>query len=190
MRIAITGGIGSGKSEVGRILLEKGVQVLSADSINKELLSSPDYLSKLNTAFPDAFLDGMFNKKKLSEIVFGDQKALEVLNGIAHPQIMKILLERAKCEKLVFCEVPLLKKEWANEFDRIWIVKSNNEERVKRICLRDGRSRQQALDIIAAQEEYGNISYGKTDIINNDGDLDNLRRDVEKLYCELTVKNC
>ena len=154
MKVAITGIIGSGKSEVSKILREKGECVLSADEINAKLLTDSDYLKKLNKVFPETFIDGSFDKKKLSSIVFSDEKELEKLNALAHPEIMKTMFRLASEKELVFCEIPLLRDEWVEFFDYVWIVSCDSEEkRIERICNRDGRSLEQAKQMIKWYDE-------------------------------------
>lgn len=190
MKVAITGIIGSGKSEVSKIVATFGATVLSADTINKELLQDVKYQEKLKEVFPDAFPCGKFDKKKLTDLVFGDKEKLSTLNSIAHPEIMKKMHERAEGYDLVFCEIPLLKEDWAKDFDRIWLVKCDDNARVERICARDNRSLDEALKIIDSQRAYKDIKYDNCDIIYNNGNFEELKEKVEKLYCELSVKRC
>lgn len=189
MKIAITGIIGSGKSEVSNIVREKGARVLSADAINKELLLNTEYLKKLKNLFPSAFCGDIFVKSKLTQIVFENEEELAKLNALAHPEIMGEMMKRANGEDFVFCEVPLLDSNMAKGFDRVWLVKSQDEKRIERICKRDGRTKEEAMKMLCSQDKYKNINYDNCDIINNDGNKKDLRAVVEKLYCKLTVKN-
>jgi len=188
MKIAVTGIIGSGKSEVCNILKNLGANVFSADEINRELLLDDDYLEKLNKVFPETFVEGVFDKSVLTKLVFSDKAKLELLNSIAHPEIMKRVWERTAGENLVFCEVPLLYPEYAKGFDLVWVVVSTCSDRVTRISLRDGRSLSQAESIVKSQEDNKNIKYDDCDIIYNDGSLEDLKGIVEEKYCNL-LKN-
>ncbi|MBD5092165.1 MAG: dephospho-CoA kinase, partial [Clostridiales bacterium] len=75
MRIAIVGGIGSGKSEVLKVARDMGLACLSADEINAELLKTPEYIAEIATAFPAAVKDGGIDKAALAKIVFSDDSA-------------------------------------------------------------------------------------------------------------------
>ena len=108
-KIAVTGGIGSGKSTVCRILQEQGYPVFSCDEINRALWQEKDYLDGLRTRFPSCFTDGKPDKKALSALVFSDRKALERLNAYAHPRIYARLKEQMESVgRDCFAEVPLL----------------------------------------------------------------------------------
>ena len=91
MKIAITGKIGSGKSEITKLLKEFGAFVVSADEMNKRLLRDKAYLCLLEKHFPEAFLSGYFDKKALTSIVFSDAKKREILNNLAHPEIFRLI---------------------------------------------------------------------------------------------------
>lgn len=73
MRIAVIGGIGSGKSEVMKIAKERGFFCLSADEINAELLKTPSYIQKIATLFPSVVSNGVVDKGALAKIVFSDR---------------------------------------------------------------------------------------------------------------------
>ena len=91
--VAITGGIGSGKSTVASLIKERGFPVFSCDEINRELLSQKDYVKTLTELFPDTVEGGIFQKSKLASRIFSDPAALKKLNEFSHPVIMNILLE-------------------------------------------------------------------------------------------------
>lgn len=188
MKIAITGIIGSGKSEVAKIVCDLGGFVLSADAINREMLLDKDYLGRLSTHFPEAFTSGDFDKKALAKIVFNDSDKLNLLNSIAHPEINKRMRLKAEGHDIVFCEIPLLSSEWAKEFDIVWLVKCDESGRVARICARDGRCRDEAQKIVQSQNAFRDIIYNNCDIIDNNGRIDDLYRQVSALYCKLLKK--
>ena len=85
IKIAVTGGIGSGKSTVANIIKEQGYAVFSCDEIYNELLRDEAFIKKLTQKFGTEILtDERLNKPKLAQIVFNDEKKLEELNGITH----------------------------------------------------------------------------------------------------------
>ena len=90
-RIAITGGIGSGKSQCLNILNKLGYKTFSCDEIYAELKDGEEYVAKIKTIFPQVIENGKINNQKLSKIVFSNEAELKKLNQIAHPIIMKEL---------------------------------------------------------------------------------------------------
>lgn len=187
IKVAITGIIGSGKSEVAKIVGDLGGFVLSADKINREMLLDKSYLDRLKEYFPEAFKDG-FDKAVLTTEVFKNEEKRNLLNLIAHPEIDRRMRIQAEGKDVVFCEIPLLSYEWAEEFDRVWLVRCNEEGRVSRICERDGRDEEQARQIVESQSSYRDIIYTNCDIIDNNGCLDDLNQQVRRLYCKLLKK--
>ena len=131
MRVAIIGGLGSGKSEVLKIAKEKGFFCLSADEINANLLVSPSYIAKIAAAFPTVEKDGAVDKKALASIVFSDDERLETLNAIAHPEIAKVINECA--EPLVAAELPIVLESVIGGFDEILFVSTPYQTRLKRL---------------------------------------------------------
>jgi len=156
-KIAITGGIGSGKSSVVNVLREMGYPVFSCDEIYANLRESKEYLQKLSTVFPQAVVDGRMDRKRLSEIVFQNPEKREVLNELSHPMIMQTLnaLINERREPFVFAEVPLLfENGFEKDFDAVIVVKRNIDERINAICQRDEITENQARQRINAQFDY------------------------------------
>ncbi|MDR3263358.1 MAG: dephospho-CoA kinase [Clostridiales bacterium] len=187
MLVAVTGGIGSGKSEILKILKEHTDNVLSADEINAALLNDRSYISKISDIFPETVIDGVIDKKLLSAIIFGDKEKREELNGAAHPVIMQTIFKRAAAMKGdVFAEVPLLAETgMRGSFDRVWLVVSPIEVKTARLKTTRGMSDGEILSIMNAQcndEKRGAIA---DDIIENDGNLTVLKTRVELLYAAL-----
>lgn len=187
IKVAITGIIGSGKSEVAKIVGDLGGFVLSADKINREMLIDDTYLKVLEQHFPEAFNNG-FDKAKLTSIVFQSEEKRNLLNSIAHPEIDRRMRSKAFGQELVFCEIPLLSEDWAREFDYVWLVKCDEDGRIARICKRDGRVEEEAKKIVESQKAYRDIIYSNCHTIDNNGCIEDLYRQVSKLYCEL--KGC
>ena len=107
--IAITGGIGSGKSTVAKIISREGYPVFSCDEIYNELLCRREFLNKIAQEFEGVLNpDGTLDRVKLSEKVFIDKAELEKLNSITHPAIMEEVFKRSAGYKISFTEVPLL----------------------------------------------------------------------------------
>jgi len=179
MVTAITGTIGSGKSAVGDVLRAQGKTVIDCDRINADLLTDKYYLSKLEKEFPYAFDDGIFNKKELAKRVFADDKERMKLNSISHPIILSELKEIiAQKDGDVFVEIPLLKEEFLQLFDRIVYVICDREIKLARICKRNSISREEAIKRLDSQREIKFNELPAIYIINN-SDLESLDKEVK-----------
>lgn len=193
VKIAVTGGIGSGKSTVGRILQTLGYPVFSCDDIYKEItLNDKEYLEEIEKNFPGTTSGGKLLKKKLAEIVFSDQKALSLLNSIAHPRILSVLNESisAADSGLVFAEVQLLFEARLEEFfHKVIVVLRDKEERIRSVMTRDRQNRENVCARIVHQYDYDAFLQKQKDapddkkliLLFNDGDLPLLEKKVKEI---------
>ncbi len=173
MKIAIIGGIGSGKSAVLSVAKALGYTTLSADDINRELLSDPEYVEKIEKRFPSVVKNGVVDKSALSVIVFSDENARLDLNAIAHPEIGKRILSAGDA----VVELPLaLESGVIDIFDEIILVRCSLDKRLERLEKR-GVEKERALKIIEAQVPVSELEKVATKIIDNDGTMEEL---VEK----------
>ena len=186
--IAITGGIGSGKSSASRFLLEIGYSVFSCDEIYREVILSPSYIQKIASLFPECVVDGNIDKKILAGIVFSDEEKLALLNGIAHPLIMDALFKKMQAckEDIVFAEVPLLfEGNYENKFDSVIVIIRDIEMRIRSIMVRDGITKEEALNRIAVQFDYensnGRFKNCNAILIENNGTIEELKIKIQKL---------
>lgn len=149
MKVAVTGGIGAGKSEFMRAVKELGIRTYSADEINAELLRDKRYIEKLSEAFPLAVKDGKVDKSVLREEVFSNEKKRKTLNALAHPEI------RRKIEEITddaVIEVPLLFESGMTDlFDRVIVVTAGEDVRINRIVSTRNISKDLAKNIIKNQ---------------------------------------
>lgn len=185
MKVAVIGGIGTGKSEVLKVAREMGIACLSADEINAELLRDPQYVAKLSERFPDCVVCGVVDKARLAAAVFSDKKKREALNAVAHPEIAKKVAE-CDADPLVV-ELPLvLESGMATMFDEIILVVTPRRLRVKRLEQR-GIDSARAKAIMRAQKPIYSLRRVATRTIDNSGSLDNLReasRNLLRIFCE------
>ena len=181
MKVAISGGIGSGKSAVTRILRELGAKVVVADEVNASLLTEKDYIEKIKNRFPAVVHNNVINKKELAAIIYRDEGERRALMEIAHPIIFRRMLSLYPDEALVFYEIPLL-SESPIRFDRIWYVDAPLSDRVKRISIRDEVDREYAERIISLQVGEDRFLSIADAVINNHGDLDALKECVKREY--------
>lgn len=181
-KIAITGGIGSGKSAVCRILKERGYPVFSCDEINRTLLSEKSYLEGLCALFPACVKDGNLQKAALAALVFSDKEALETLNAYAHPRISERLQRGMDgTGKTCFAEVPLLFESGiAEQFDGVIVVLRNKEERIRAVVARDGLTAEQAEARMKQQFDYNGPLPDGCLVIENDGDEAALSKKIDE----------
>ena len=186
MKIAVTGGIASGKSEVMQLLRDMGKTTVDADKINAKLLDSKPYIDKIRTLFPQTVTAGKVNKKALSEIVFNNPDKLAELNVVAHPAIINIL-NNIKGD--IFAEVPLLVESGMQHcFDKVVVVTAPLETRLDRVKARDGIEKEFAMKIVSSQATDEQRLKHADYVIDNSGGEDALKKQVEKLVSDLCGK--
>jgi len=190
--VAITGKMGSGKTEVLKIFNSKGYSTFSADKIYHELLLNEDFVEEISSALgvePIVENDKkVLNKKQISQKVFSSKETLETLNRVTHPVIMKELFARiSKCNGVVFCEIPLLQGSgYEDKFDVVIEVVKDAKESVANASIRDNLSEREIILRQKNQPKYENKCGITHIIINNDKslkDLINMVSAVEKQIC-------
>ena len=190
MRIAITGKIGSGKTEVCNILKRNGYKVFSADEIYNELISNnADFVLEISEKLGiNPIKNGdkiLLDKKSVSQNIFNDQSKRTLLNKITHEKVMQKLLSITYGDGTYFCEIPLLADITNPElyFNEVWLVKRDLTKQVNSLEKRDGIDKEFALKKINSQKEYVINSKIKHTVIYNDEDLPSLEKQVLTL-CE------
>lgn len=181
-RFAVTGGIGSGKSTVLRLLEKRGFPVYSCDEISAELWETPAYRRGLARLFPACVRDGEPDKALLAKAVFSDGEARARLNAYAHPRIMEALLSRMRGE-MCFAEVPLLfEGGFQTLFDGVIVVMRSEKARVRAVSARDGIPEAEVLSRMAAQFSDGERAAQEGCLIlPNDGDLATLSENLSEI---------
>lgn len=190
--ILVTGGIGSGKTEVSRILSESGIPVYDSDSAVHRLYREDKALrSSVAEAFGKEILtpEGV-NRTVLSKIVFSSYASLERLESIVYPALLKDFrswqngLDSAysAMESAIAFEKPVFK----DIFDFIIFVDAPEEERIARVCGRDGISAEDVRRRMASQKNLAGGAAGA--VIRNDSGLENLRRQVESALNSLYLQ--
>ncbi|MDE7182026.1 MAG: dephospho-CoA kinase [Clostridia bacterium] len=191
IKIAVTGGIGSGKSTVCQIIKNLGYPVISCDKIYKTILQDTEFLQKLAAKFGNVIIkDGKLDKTKLSSIVFSDEGKLKKLNEITHPEIMKELFAQATKFEICFCEVPLLfEGEYEKNFDGVIVVLRSLEERISSVTQRDNLSTEAVKNRIKSQINYDILNLAQYYVIHNDENLSDLRDKIYEVVKDITNKN-
>lgn len=179
-KIAVTGGIGSGKSYVCALLKGRGYPVFSCDEINRGLWANAAYRAALGELFPECTENGEISRRLLAERVFSDRSALGRLNDFSHPRIMRALLdrmERAGC--LCFAEVPLLfEGGYETLFDGVIAVRRDDAARLEAVMSRDGLSREEVLARMKEQFPPERLSEKACYIVENRGGTEELDRQI------------
>lgn len=156
--VAISGGIGSGKSVVSDVLRVMGFPVYDCDAMAKSLMdNSPEIKAKLKEVFGDSVVqDGIIDRKQLAGLVFGNGAALEQLNGIVHPAVVNDVLMWYSAQKssLSFVETAILKESGlVDVVDAVLAVCADKETRISRVERRNGLTRKAVLDRMAMQND-------------------------------------
>ena len=186
MRIAVIGGIGSGKSEVMKIAKERGFFCLSADEINAELLKTPSYIQKIATLFPSVVSNGVVDKGALAKIVFSDRGERKKLNALAHPEIMRVISECKESPLVV--ELPLFIEGGDEAFDEIVYVRAPLFKRISRLKKGRGMSVKQAVSRIRSQVPSAVLRAKATVIIDNSRSLSALKERANKTFNRILSK--
>jgi dephospho-CoA kinase len=192
VRVGLTGGIGSGKSEVSRRLAALGALVIDADLLAREVVQpGTEALDEIVEAFGSDVLtpDGALDRPALGARVFGDDAARRTLEAIVHPRVRARAAQiesTADDETVVVHDIPLLVETGQPEaFDQVVVVDASDEVRLDRLVRIRGMSADDARARIAAQASREERLDVADHVIANDGDLLSLDRAVEALWAEL-----
>lgn len=196
--IGLTGGIGSGKSTVSRLLAELGAVIIDADKVGHEAFK-PDTEGwrEVSAAFGRQILaaSGEIDRRKLGEIVFGNPGSLEQLNRIMHPRIhnmVKAQLEKHQRQgvEVVVLEAPLLiESGWASTVAEVWVTVASRATVLRRLQERAGLSQPESLARIRSQLSSEERVRHADVVIDTDCDLDELKVRVDELWQRLQVQN-
>ncbi|MGN0824022.1 MAG: dephospho-CoA kinase [Candidatus Coproplasma sp.] len=190
-KIAVTGGIGSGKSTVCKIISEAGYPVYSCDEVYKSVLQDRQTVNELEKKFGSQILnaDGSLNRSALSAIVFNDEKKLDTLNKITHPKIFEKMFSISESDSgVVFYEVPLLfEGEYQNLFDDVLVVLRDRRQRIEWVTKRDGLKEEEVINRLNKQFNYDIADFAKYYVIHNDGNIDDLKAKIIKYLSKFTT---
>lgn len=193
-RVGLTGGIGSGKSTVARLLAEYGAVIVDADAIAREVVAAgTPGLAQVVDAFGEGILnaDGTLDREGLGRIVFADPEARRRLEGITHPLIgaesgRRIEAAEAAGAPVLVHDIPLLVENGLPEsFDDVIVVEAPDEMRLARLAAR-GLPREQALERMRTQATNEQRRAAATYLIDNSGSLQDLRERVDEVWTGLT----
>ncbi|MCS6962513.1 MAG: dephospho-CoA kinase [Thermoflexus sp.] len=189
--IGLTGNIACGKSTVARMLAEKGAYIIDADAIAHEVIrkGTPAYEAILRR-FGEGILgpDGEIDRRRLGAIVFRDLNALRDLEAIVHPAVLVEIQRRIQaCPEapaIVIEAIKLIESGFARACDTLWVVTCSESEQVRRLMIERGLAEEEARVRIRAQPPQEEKIRHAHVIIDNSGDLEATRRQVEQAWRE------
>ncbi|MFD9943016.1 dephospho-CoA kinase [Nonomuraea sp. NPDC059023] len=192
LKVGLTGGIGSGKSEVSKRLAAKGAVVIDADKIAREVVEPGTVgLARVVAAFGREILrpDGTLDREKLGAIVFSDADQLATLNAIVHPLVgerVATLQNQAAADAIVVYDVPLLaENNLAPMYDVVIVVDAADDTRIRRLADHRGMPEADAKARIAAQATREARLAIADLVVPNEGSLEDLGGRVEEAWTEL-----
>ncbi len=186
--VGLTGGIASGKSIVAGQLMELGAAVVDTDVIAREQTApGMPALKEIVREFGASLVagNGALDRAGLREKVFADAGARKRLEAILHPRIRQAAWERARATpgSYLVMVIPLLAETgFTAGIDHVLVIDAPRELQMTRLRARDGATRRQARAIIAAQANRKQRRALADDVILNNGSVDALRAQVEKLH--------
>lgn len=190
--VAITGGIGVGKSAVSGRLASLGATVYDADAASRAVVEpGGEGLKGLVARFGDGILkaDGTLARKTLAGRIFSSEEDRLAVNAILHPLMQRFQDERiaafcaANPDTPLFLEIPLLIEAGMQDgMDEVWLVTADEQTRIARIILRDGCTRGEAIARIESQMPQAEKERYADRIIDNSGDMDALFQTVDGVY--------
>jgi dephospho-CoA kinase len=192
VNVGLTGGLGSGKSTVAALLGEHGAVIIDADVVAREVVraGTPGFAAVVARFGPDVVgPDGELDRAALARIVFADGAALDELNAIVHPLVGSRSAELAAAVPpgaVVVHDIPLLAENGlADRFDTVVVVEADREIRLARLAER-GLTRAEAEARMAAQATDEQRRAIADEIVRNDGDLNSLARQIDRLWDRLS----
>ena len=195
-RIGLTGGIGSGKSTLAQLLVARGVALIDADAVSRQLTAAggaamPDIKREFGPAFIAA--DGSLARDRMRELVFAQPEARLRLQALLHPRILSALLEQESLlinqgKPLVLLDIPLLVESahWRQKLDRVLVVDCSTDTQIRRVMQRSGMTAKQVEDIMATQANRAQRLSAADWVVDNDSDdIGKLMRQVQAIQLHI-----
>ena len=187
LKVALTGGIGSGKSLVGEYLEELGAVVIDSDELARSVIErgSPGYEEVLAVFGDEILSEGEIDRKKLAARVFSDEPARKQLEAIIHPRVRETaekLTRNLGADAIVVNQIPLLfETDGAKRFDYVITVECSEGIRVDRLKERGMKEYEisKRMQAQASDEQRASIAHF---VLKNEGSVDELQRAVQDLW--------
>ena len=188
--IGLTGGIGTGKSLVSRILQEHGATIIDADLVGHEAYTPhTETWQVVVDTFGDVLAeDGQIDRRKLGGIVFSDPKQLEKLNAIMHPRMYKMIEERIHghqtggADTIVVEAAILIEAKWTPLVDEVWVTTAPEDQVIDRIKGRNNMGEEAARARINSQMPSDERARHADVLIDNNGSMSQLKDTVDNLW--------
>jgi dephospho-CoA kinase len=195
MKVGLTGGIGAGKSTVADLFSKRGAVVIRSDELARQVIEpqTPGF-KQVTSRFGNEIVndEGNIDRAKLAQVVFDDDVALKDLENIVHPLVRERtnqLMSEQTSETIIVNEIPLLlEKKMESLFDFLVIVISSEKNRLERLSQK-GVLEEQAKARMAKQVNDQDRKAAADFLIVNDGNLDQLEADVQKIWQTLQERN-
>ena len=188
LKIGLTGGIGSGKSTACEIFSELGVPIIDADIVARKVVQAGmPALQLIKEEFGEDIItkDGLLDREKARDQIFTNEIDRKKLENILHPVIYERIIHETKNIDSSYCiiSIPLLlETEALDIIDRVLIIDVSEKLQLSRASVRDNASLNDIERIIQTQISRDNRLAAADDIINNEGDIENLRRQIHNLH--------
>ena len=185
--VALTGSIGSGKSEVVRVLRSLGYLTVSCDELAKQVATRPEVVDQVAALLGSEYVpDGQLDRKAIRDKVFTSEQLLSQYQAIFFDGVRQLLVDTLDKlnDEVVFVEIPVMD---AFDFDwtEVWRVESNQSTQIKRVTHRDGVSEQSVLGTLARQKQYRHCSR----VITNNGTVDELAEAVRSALIKSGIES-
>jgi dephospho-CoA kinase len=197
LRVALTGGIATGKSYVLDQFRRRGVPSVDADALTRGVMAAGTEASRAIAARFGADMlapDGAVDRQKLAPIVFADAAARRDLEAIVHPAVYRAIaaairgFERLGGYSLVVVDVPLLYETGhAGDFDRVIVTSCSPDTQLQRLVTRDGLTEDEARQRLTAQMSTADKVARADFVIQTDGTFEETDRQVEDMYRKLRM---
>ncbi|MCB0278016.1 MAG: dephospho-CoA kinase [Calditrichaeota bacterium] len=194
--IAVTGGIGSGQSTVSRCFEKLECKVINADQVAKQIVdTNADVQDQLRKEFGNEIFDKnqILIRDKMAQIVFSDKNRIQRLNKIVHPALIAELIlqienaiEQNKFKLIIIDAALVYELAMERFFDKVIVVTARKDVRIKRVQQRDKLTRTQIIDRIQNQIDLSEKAKWADYVIQNNGSLEYLEKNVQKIFNDLT----
>lgn len=189
MVLGITGGVGCGKSTLLSMLeKKKGAKVILADNLGHEVMEpGTECYEQIVALLGSSILDetGHIKRKKMAQIIYGDDEKRRQVNEIVHPSVKKEIKERIRmwqAEPLVVVETALMFESGCDAYcDEVWGIFTDPEIRIDRLSKSRGYSREKSLSIMQKQMSYEELKQKCSHVLFNDEDPDKLWEQIKEL---------
>ena len=193
--VALTGGIGSGKSEAAKIFAELGVPVTDLDAISRQLTAANmPLISDIAATFGKQYitLEGALNRAAMRDLIFNDNAAREKLNALIHPAIYDVAIQQLQDNQLQankdtpyqILDIPLLVESprYLPIIKRILVIDCSEQTQIERVKKRNQLAETEIKKIIDTQTPRKKLLLLANDVIENDSSVTNLRKKINALH--------